>query len=243
MRIHAIFRVALPLFSSAAVSMAVECHCWIVGGVRNGQPFSVFSATDVTNLVEGANRIFRQAAMAITVGSISVTNDNRLAELDASNVSAYRELCSITNNTGGLEMYFVNRVDGATAFWTKWGIVVGPSATSVGLAHEIGHACGFEDIFENHLDSILYVQGPPSKDRMPFDWGMYPPGLRQADLIERLLMYGNQSDAKIKIPLGDVYGLWYTNVLDQAGLPVRVWQLSGAPVGLFPHGNRFPTSE
>ena len=181
--------------------------------------------------------------MTITVGSISVTNDNRMTEIDASNVSAYRDLCSLTNHTGGLEVYFVNRIDGATAFWTKWGIVIGPSATSVGLAHEIGHACGFEDIFENHIDSFLYVQGPPSKDRMPFDWGMYPPGLRQADLIERLLMYGYQSESKIKIPLGDVYGLWYTNALDQVGHPVRVWQLSQVPVGMLPHGNPFPTSE
>ena len=129
------------------------------------------------------------------------------------------------------------------AFQTSRGIVVGPDANARTIAHEIGHACGLPDIYDEDSRTSLKVEGMPSKERMPDDWGWYPPSVKQADLVRRLLMYGVYSYSKADISYGDIYGLYYTNFWNRTTRKwERVWQLNNVPIGFGRHGNRNPTS-
>jgi hypothetical protein len=182
--------------------------------------------------------------MKFTIYSISSTNDAYLANVNLTNSVQWRTLTSIEQNTGMLELYFVSELEGkATAFYTSHGIVIGPDANARTIAHEIGHACGLPDIYNEDSRTPLKVEGMPSKERMPDDWGWYPPSVKQADLVRRLLMYGVYSDTKADISYGDVYGLYYTNFWNQTTRKwERVWQLNNVPVGFGLHGNRNPQS-
>ena len=102
------------------------------------------------------------------------------------------------------------------------------------LAHEIGHQCGLYDIYKAMTNTPLVVSCLPSYNRLPYDWGggYYSNELTQADLVQRLLLYGvgSASDPNpgIDIPSGQVYGLCYTNA------PVtgnQIWYLDLGKVG------------
>ncbi len=177
--------------------------------------------------------------LTFEIESISITNDSYLANVQLTNSTQWVALTSIERNTGMLELYFVPSLEGgATAFYSRWGIVVGPSANVRTLSHEIGHACGLPDVYVSHRETSLQVQGLPSKDRMPDDWGWYPPSLTHQQLLQRLLMYGVFSSSKADLSYGDIYGLYYTR---SAG--VKTWHLNQAPVGFGRHGNRNPVSQ
>ena len=84
----------------------------------------------------------------------------------------------------------------------------------------------------------------PRKAWAPLDWGWYPDYVTQEVLIKRLLMYGFKTSDKGDISRGDVHGLWYRWVLNDAGTEyVKDWQLSLVPVGFKTHGNRHPVSQ
>ena len=73
------------------------------------------------------------------------------------------------------------------------------------------HACGLSDVYDRHQETTLVVEGGPTRERMPDDWGWYPPNVMQTNIVRRLLMYGRRSDTKADISYGDVYGLCYTS--------------------------------
>lgn len=239
------FRVILLMvvvLSAIVHAAPVPLHCWILG---QDDGTASFDASDVTNLVDGVNRIYHQVAMTFKIESISYTNNSWLADLEYTNSSKIASVCGITNNTGGVELYFVNSLVGnATAFNRADGIVIGPNANYRTLAHEIGHACGLRDIYDSHSGTTLSVTGMPTKAYMPDDWGWYHPSLTQRDLVERLLMYGYRSSSKADLSYGDVYGLYYTSSWDQVSRKwIRHWNLGNAPVGFVTHGNRHPVSQ
>lgn len=219
----------------------IKLKCWIVSGNRDEADCT---AQSVSNHIDGVNQIYSQVCMKFTIHSISSTNDAYLANVNLTNTVQWMTLTSIEQNTGMLELYFVPVVyGGATAFQTSRGIVIGPRANARTIAHEIGHACGLPDIYDEDTETSLKVEGMPSKERMPDDWGWYPPSMKQADLVRRLLMYGVYSDTKADISYGDVYGLYYTNFWNQTTRKwERVWQLNNVPVGFGLHGNRNPES-
>ena len=219
----------------------IKLKCWIVSGNRDEDDCT---AESVSNHIDGVNQIYSQVCMKFTIHSISSTNDAYLANVNLTNTVQWMTLTSIEQNTGMLELYFVPVVrGGATAFYTSHGIVIGPDANAQTIAHEIGHACGLPDIYNEDRKTSLKVEGIPSKERMPDDWGWYPPSVKQADLVRRLLMYGVYSNTKADISYGDVYGLYYTNFWNQTTRKwERVWQLNNVPVGFGLHGNRNPES-
>ena len=222
-------------------SEEVKLKCWIVSDDRNENKWTTES---VSNHIDGVNQIYSQVCMKFAIHSISSTNDAYLANVDLTNTVQWMTLTSIEQNTGMLELYFVPVVyGGATAFQTSRGIVIGLRANARTIAHEIGHACGLPDIYNEDRETSLKVLGMPSKERMPDDWGWYPPSMKQADLVRRLLMYGVYSDTKADITYGDIYGLYYTNFWNQTTRKwERVWQLNNVPIGFGRHGNRNPTS-
>lgn len=233
---------ALIMCLRAFCAAAVPLHCWIVGD-NDGD--AAFAPQSISNLVDSTNIIFTQAALSFEVASINYTNDSRYVEVSVTNDTQYVALCNVTNNTGGLELYFVREVvDGADAFWTRLGVVVGRRANSTTLAHEIGHACGLDDIYEAHVGTSLVVTGLPSKERIPDDWGWYPERVTQTTVVRRLLMYGYNTTDKADISRGDVFGLGYTNIWSSTE---EKWNksyfLGLIPVGFDHHGVRHPVSE
>ena len=121
-------------------------------------------------------------------------------------------MCSFTNNTGGLEIYCVGSFSGnrmAVSVESNiprnpiHGIALSAAVSSHVLAHEIGHACGWEDIIDDAQGDALV-----SLDLLGWDnWsngdgtGYYPPDLRHNDLIPRLLMYYKMGAKSHDIPL------------------------------------------
>ena len=230
----------LPVFS-----LPIKLCCWIVAE-DDGR--TSHSPNAISNQVESVNRIYSQVAMRFVIESISVTNSTRLTNVNYTNDVQNAELCGLTNGTDGLEVYFVNSItDDVAAFHWASGIVVGENANETTLAHEIGHACGLADIYDTYpRETNLAVTGMPQKVYFTHDWGWYPENVTQAQLVQRLLMYGYNTDSAHKgdISRGDVYGLWYEQVWNPSRNAYdKVWQLGLAPVGFKLHGNRHPVSE
>lgn len=231
--------VLLLAFLSSLVSTgeAVKLHCWIVG---NDDGETSFSEDSVRDIVEGVNQIYAQVAMSFDVSSVSFTNDTRLSDLVYSDAAQRNAICGITNNTDGIELYFIRYLEGhPMAFFKRDGIVIGHRANVRTVAHEIGHACGLKDIYDRRKDAGLSVEGAPSESRMPLDWGWYPPDVTQADILKRLLMYGYASDEKADISFGDVYGIYFVSSWNPVSQRYeREWLLDLAPVGFEANGSR-----
>lgn len=230
----------LPAISIFAAP--IKLTCWIV---REDNGASPHSAETVTNCVVELNKIFSQVAMEFSLESISWTNSSYLTSIVYTNSAQITALCSITNQTGGLEVYFVKSISHrANAFCGRSGIVVSGRYNRTTLAHEVGHACGLSDIYVTHRETNLSVTGMPCKAWLPRDWGWYPESLTQGKLIERLLMYGYDTSDKGDISRGDVYGLYYEHVWNAANNNWdKKWHLELSKVGFKDHGNRHPMSQ
>ena len=232
MRVVVLIAVLATMGTLTATPVKVSCCI-----VRTDEGESSWTATRVVGLLAEVNQIYRQAAMRFVMEDIVLTNDTYLSQVVYSDPVQRMAVCGILQETGGIEIYFVTSLDGgAVAFNTSYGIVVGPGANARTIAHEIGHACGLRDIYVSRRNVDLVVEGCPRRERVPYDWGRYPDGLKQADLVRRLLMFGVRSDVKEDIPYGDVYGLWYSLASNAS----RKYHLSLAPVGFVIHGNRHP---
>lgn len=236
---------SMALFSVGASHS--KLHCWLVADDFGDSPHTMLS---VSNRVDKLNKVFSQVAMDFSIASFSWTNNTYLTDIVYTNASQIAELCSITNGTDGLELYFVRSIThNIGAFWVPSGIVVSENAGDIALAHEIGHACGLDDIYDTHRDTPLMVSGNPAHERMPLDWGWYQDDATQSGVLRRLLMYGYEIQGQAKeadISRGDVLGLWYTSrwdYVDEEWKVSRDWQIGMAPVGFKTHGNRAPVSQ
>jgi hypothetical protein len=194
----------------------------------------------VTNLIAGVNRIYEQAGMRFVLETVVSTNvpaswvNVKLRSDDAGALQC-NAICNIAQNTGGLELYFVNSFDLPITGINNHneqddisGIILLPTVSAVTLAHEIGHSCGLVDIYvtdiihEHHYTAPLPpVSGSISHSRLPNDWGCTSPEVHyyylivdQPMLIRSLLMYGHTDVSKGDIPSGDVYGIWYIDPPD-----------------------------
>lgn len=221
---------------------SVDLYCWVVSDSEGGESAAT---VDVANLISDVNKIYQQVTLSFEIKSLVYTNDADLAIINRRDRQQRRRLCDIAHNTGGVEIYFVQRIDGnVNGMSPSGGVIVTQNISARSLAHELGHACGLSDIYVRHKDFGDTVDGLPSRERMPNDWGWYPPYVSQADVIRRMLMYGYESPMKIDITYGDVYGLWYYQLKDpQTRRWTKIWNVSLAPVGFGIHGNRHPVSE
>lgn len=240
--LHLLILVSVTFGILRANCQMVPLCCWLVADNRGD---SLHSYSSISNCVDDLNAIYSQVAMEFEIQSISRTNSTHLTHIEFTNDTQIAELCSVTNQTGGLELYFIDSItDGINAFMIPSGIAISASHTRTTLAHEVGHACGLPDIYDVHQESSLTVTGMPCKAWMPRDWGWYPERVAQADVIKRLIMYGFGSAAKGDISRGDVYGLYYDSVWNAGSNKWdKVWHLGLAPVGFKDHGTRHPVSE
>ena len=138
--------------------------------------------------------------------------------------------------TDGLEVYFIQGTDSGkkdeddepNGEWSRYGIIVRGAANARTLAHEIGHACGWYDIYTNRKNSApAELDGFVREGWLHADWNngtggrFYEWNLRQSDIIHRLLMYGVGSEEKADLPLGLVHGIGKDGILGEIAVGFR----------------------
>ena len=175
-------------------------------------------ASQVNDLIDEVNVIYRQVGMHFSLGAPlkHVTNDIWACD-GLVNRAVGAQIRNITNDTGGVEVYFIhgdgNREDEPLGSYNSHGIIVRRPFSAVAIAHEIGHACKWADVYagkEGSAPTELY-EGL-HENRMPNDWNngtgcrYYDQSLTQRDIIARLLMNGVKADGQADIPLGGVFG-------------------------------------
>ena len=178
---------------------------------------SVITREHVENLLDGINVIFKQAGMFFSLGTnvLSVTNEVWASDgLVASSVG--KQIRNLMSSTGGLEVYFIsgNGMNGEPlGSYLPSGIIVKKSADAIILAHEIGHACGWPDVYvKRGSNEPVSLWESPRSSWMPSDWNngtgclFYDSSLSQRDVIRRLLMHGVRTEGQSDIPFGSVYG-------------------------------------
>ena len=230
----------LCAFPSVLLASPVQLHCLIVGTSRNGVEVYPRTIQDVEETVAAVNRIYTQGGISFQIASVNVTNYENQSEFNANDEAQLRHLCSIMQNTCGLELYFVQRLQGALGVWTQEGIVISGEANFRTVAHEIGHAFGWPDIYVDRPGTFRTVQGAPTESRMPQDHGFFPDGTLQSDIVRRLLMYGVGSETKGRIPRGAVDGIWIPPAESPGG--PRYIRFGLVPVGMFDVENFQPRS-
>ncbi len=191
---------------------------WIVGNDLG--TYYASDAATVSNMVRGVNKIYEQIGVSFYIDSICHTNreawlDLRKKDNGKCNLELRSELVSLTNNTQGLELYFVDSVaKGVKANHDDYGIVIGTNVTAKTIAHEIGHAFGCADVYPTQKKNpkIHIPNATVCEYHEPMDWSngtgcrYYRVGISQEELIKRLLMCGRSYQTRYDMSSGLIYG-------------------------------------
>ena len=188
---------------------------------RMGRP-SPITQSHLDSMLMEVNTIFQQVGIHFTYGApiLNIINDG-WAQNGLININVANQIRSKMSGTGGLEVYFIpgelsgtGRMRRKMGTWAPSGIILRNSADARTFAHEIGHACGLYDIYIDHDDVVpSFLLENVKREWMSDDWNngtgcrFYNPLLRQRDLIQRLLMFGNANGSKSDMPRGFVWGL------------------------------------
>ena len=188
---------------------------------------AAMSVAGFQTLLDGANQIWEQAAIEFQLDTTCIAYTNKTDWLDISSNNdwaEYDELQSIDSHTGGIEIYCVRSLDNDVVGLTYMvqsaaaGLTIANTATAGTLAHELGHACGLDDIYTSRRIQNQMVffpanaTNPVEQNWEPDDWCTeIPQGgygtLTQSNLIHRLLMLGVDETDAVDIPSGTVRGL------------------------------------
>ena len=129
-------------------------------------------------------------------------------------------------------MYFINGLERRNRFFddqpngnmTYNGIIVLGTITASTLAHEIGHLCGWEDIYaQRRRFTADELDAEVSEQWLPNDWNngtggrFYPVLFSQKDAIKKLLMHGGDNGLRADISGGSVHGLSVEKIRDVNG--------------------------
>ena len=202
----------------------------------------------VTNSLARANNIYSQAAMTFgQQGAIHYITNQNWTVVEKGTFPPYWDECyeitSFTNGTGGLEVYFVNTIEGANGLYQSSGrgILVSSLASINAMAHEIGHACGLADIYVDR-PGITIGTNLTCSAWLPQDWNggpsplYYEPGTKQELIIKRLLMHGVDSTFTTHdMPMGNIWGVKvgsgtnYTTGLTKVGLDNSGYPMNRSP--------------
>jgi hypothetical protein len=178
-------------------------------------------------LLAEANRIWEQAAIEFhRPSSVAYTNRSDWQIIPTNDDWVTHDaLQSWSSNTCGVEVYCIRQFANSdqpglscTNADATAGLTIISSASPRTLAHELGHACGLNDIYTNVLVNNVEVNlydGALSRGHAQEDWcvevrnGGYG-NLTVHPMVCRLLMYGKDSPAlasAVDIPTGRVLGL------------------------------------
>ena len=222
---------------------------WIVRNDTGGDAPIAESA--ILPIIDDANKILKQKALTLQwSGTANYTNREEWLDItDAMNPTnaVLNALLNCTNNTGGVEIYFINSLqnnssdDQLNGVNDYLGLALAKGRNDAGgfngrvMAHEVLHQCGLKDIYVRETDkTTLFVDGPISKERLPNDWGngYYPKGLTQEEVVRKLIIYGRSGrydpEPRIDLPSGSVYGLCNTNAPYTGD---QIWYLDKGKVG------------
>ena len=215
----------------------------------------------IEEMISSANEIYEQVCIQFYLASLTVTNlpsaYNILPSSVTNNIGdvwSHSRLAGLMSNTGGIECYFVNgivnnhgEITSIRGLTSNSGVVIARQGNLITLAHEIGHLCGADDIYDSDQESSDMVSEYVSYEHTLSDWNggcaghgasgarYYPHGQKLCFLIPKLLMYGYGSENKRDITFGDVYGLGSAGIL---GLDDSPLEPGGVSIG-FKSGANF----
>jgi len=203
------------IFGTVKPSTVTALHFFVI--TSNG--VHAVSQEMIDRWTATANRAYRQAAMSFY--KASVTYVEKPEWFHVTDFDQVDNIVDHARGTGGLEVYCVSTFFGGIHGVNRAdGMVIKATEKDFVLAHEIGHACGLDDIAEVFVgDALVSEDLVRSKN-----WsggpgtGHYPKDLKHQDLIRRLLMYYSviREDTAVSIPLEDVKG----NMV-RTGVPVN----------------------
>jgi len=154
--------------------------------------------------------MFKQPGVKFEIASITYTNNP--VWFNITNRRTVRpQMRGVPYPAGGLKVFFVNTITGASGYNNDFFTVISKQATPTTLSHELGHACGWTDIYVTEGgNSISNVGAVNSNHMVATDWGTgyYDRKLELHNLLPRLLMYGVSNPQKGYIPHGDIYGVY-----------------------------------
>jgi len=187
-------------------------HAYIICDA-NGTP--AVSTNTVHAWVAEANRIYKQVAMSFYVAGVEYVVNTNWFEIDTD--AEFYQMTSYASGTEGLELYCVTFIEDVrtngrhsspSVGVDARGMAVKSGAPLATLAHEIGHACGLNDLYIEYYP----CDGLVSEDKVtPLNWsggegtGYYSPTLSYRDLTHRCLMdAARPSVTRGDIPLDDI---------------------------------------
>lgn len=243
-----------PALKACVVSQSIVTVDTYIICPSTGQP--PFQVSTLPTIFCDVNDIWRQAGISFQSGNTTfVTNDAWLSlEYINDDWPVGYSIVNYAQGTGHIECYLIGNIEGANGLRFEGGIILPANSLALGktLAHELGHACGLNDIYDEiEIGNIrISVTGNVSSVTLQQEFGStttngyYATNTMQADVIQRLLMYGIDHESAVDIPYDDIKGLWYSNWWDSTnGVWQKSWDLSPAPVGFFIHGNPHPVSQ
>lgn len=140
----------------------------------NGERSVTLDAVDTK--IGLATNIFRQVGIGFRLASVTWITNHGFYVSNPKSTPGYLDTNDLIRaqiqQSDGLEVYFcpwgMVQADGALGVWTEGGILIATNTPDAVVAHELGHAFGWNDIYS------AGVNGTVSQTRLPQDWNNGP---------------------------------------------------------------------
>ena len=216
------YRGPPPVFYAGVVEPHVVHIKPYVVATGNGNP--ILDDAEIASFVPGVNRIFSQVGLRfiLDLPSLAVANTNYLV-LRKENGTYPLGLSLLDEGQpfDGVKMFFVEFIEDADGLHSSRGIILPAASEEHSMAHELGHACGLEDVLDYvewrdpaNVKHQYYYEGDVARWRLPHDWGTdfdegYYSVQWHGDVLTRLLMCGRRLSPRTNedISYGNAHGL------------------------------------